>query len=398
MNVLVLRNVDANHFGIVSEIFLAQAVLFEDDVVRLPHGLDFEEAVHALEGNALGLRQEEEDEDNGANHHGGEEEVDTAARRTHGVEHLLREAGDDEVPEPVGCCCSRLTQRASVVVEDLAVDNPGGAVPRGCVEDGPEVEEEDRSNTSGGKRGSGVRVNGVVEDVSSDDEHANCTTSGTDHQKLPATKVIDQDQDPDNGHYSFYHAKDTRGKEGGASTTNTDRSEDARAVVVDSIDSRAVLPHEHYRSEEEAPLNLAVAGCSLERLPEALSDGGSLRFEDRVERGNLLNHVEIVCGQLANPGKVVEGFITAVLGQQPARALFDPESADEKEAGRDELHSEGNEPLCMVGRESLLNAVVDPLEKVLVLCTVEDDSMMDLRNQRDLQLASQARKYRQGGL
>jgi hypothetical protein len=60
-------------------------------------------------------------------------------------------------------------------------------------------------------------------------------------------------------------------------------------------------------------LNLAVAGCSLERLPEALSDGGSLRFEDRVERGNLLNHVEIVCGQLANPGKVVEGFITAVL-------------------------------------------------------------------------------------
>lgn len=314
VNVLVLRNVDAYDFGIVSELFLAQAVLVENDVVRSPDRLDLEETVHALEGNALGLRQEEEDEDDGADHHRCEEEVDTAARRTHGVEHLLREAGDDEVPEPVGCCCSCLAQRASVVVEDLAVDDPGGSVPRGCVEDGPKVEEEDRSNTSGGKRSSGVRVNGVVKDVSSDDEHADCTTSGANHQKLPAAKVIDQDQDPDDGHYSLHNAENSGCEEGCASTTNADRSEDARAVIINSINTRAILPHEHDRSEEKAPLNLAVASCGLERLPEALSDGGSLRFEDRVERSNLLDHVEVVCGQLANPGKVVEGFITAVLG------------------------------------------------------------------------------------
>ena len=313
MRVFLLGHVDAHGLRIVSELFVAQAVLFEDDVVCPPHRLNFEETVHALEGNALGLRQEEEDEDDGADHHGGEEEVDTAARRTHGVKHLLCEAGDDEVPEPVGCCCSCLAQRASVVVEDLAVDDPRGAVPRGCVEDGPEVEEEDSGNASGGKRSSGVRVNWVVEDVSSDDEHADCTTSGTDHQKLPATKVIDQDQDPDDGHYSLHNTENAGCEEGGASTTNADRSEDARAVVVDSVDPRAVLPHEHDRSEEETPLNLAVASCGLERLPEAFANGSSLRFEDRVERGNLLNHVEIVCGQLANPGKVVEGFITAVL-------------------------------------------------------------------------------------
>ena len=97
MNVLVLRDVDANHFGIVPELFFADAFLFKDDVVGLPHGLDLEETVHALEGNALGFGDEEEDEEDGEDHHGGEEEVDAAAGGAHGVEHGGGEAGDEEV-------------------------------------------------------------------------------------------------------------------------------------------------------------------------------------------------------------------------------------------------------------------------------------------------------------
>jgi hypothetical protein len=47
---------------------------------------------------------------------------------------LGREAADDEVPEPVGCSGGGETETAHALVEHLAVDDPGSAVPTGGVE------------------------------------------------------------------------------------------------------------------------------------------------------------------------------------------------------------------------------------------------------------------------
>ena len=129
-------------------------------------------------------------------------------------------------PEPVARCCGSLTETASVVVEDFTVDDPGCAVPRRCVEDGPQVEEEDRGNTARGQWCGGVGVDTSVENVTTDDPHANRATDGTDHQELSASKVIDENQDPDNGEDGLDHTEDTGGQEGGAGSADTDRGED----------------------------------------------------------------------------------------------------------------------------------------------------------------------------
>ena len=129
-------------------------------------------------------------------------------------------------PEPIARCCGSLTETASVVVEDLTVDDPGCTVPRRCVEDGPQVKEEDRGNTARGQWCGGVGVDTSVENVTTDDPHANRATDGTDHQELSASKVIDENQDPDNGEDGLDHTEDTGGQEGGAGSADTDRGED----------------------------------------------------------------------------------------------------------------------------------------------------------------------------
>lgn len=145
MHMLLLSNINTNSIGIVPELLLPQALLLENDAVGLPHGLGREQAIHALERDTLRLGHEEEDEEDGEDHHGGEEEVHAAARGTHVVEHLGREARDDEVlgmalviysasrvsvrgmayPEPVACRCRGLTQGTGVVIEHFTVDDLG---------------------------------------------------------------------------------------------------------------------------------------------------------------------------------------------------------------------------------------------------------------------------------
>lgn len=207
------------------ELLFSGAVLVEDDLIGLPDRLGGEQAVHALERNALGFGDEEEDEEDGCDHHRGEEEVHATSGGAHGVEHGGGEAGDEEVPEPIARCCGSLAETASVVVEDFTVDDPGRTVPRRRVEDGPQVEEEDRGDAARGQRGGGVRVDTGMENVTADDPHAHRTADGTDHQQLSASEVVDKDQDPDDGEYSLDHTEDTRGQEGGASAADTNRGE-----------------------------------------------------------------------------------------------------------------------------------------------------------------------------
>jgi len=87
--------------GVVSELLLFSPDLCNDSLVRIPDRLNSEQTVHALERNGLCLWNEEEDKDDGNDHHACEEHVDAEAVLAHLEEHLRREAGDDEVPEPI---------------------------------------------------------------------------------------------------------------------------------------------------------------------------------------------------------------------------------------------------------------------------------------------------------
>lgn len=81
-----------------------------------PDGLDLEQALHLLQWDTAGLGDEEEGVKEGEEGQRREEEVDAVAP---GLEHLLCEARDEEVEEPVaagGCC---LGEGAEVGIEEF---------------------------------------------------------------------------------------------------------------------------------------------------------------------------------------------------------------------------------------------------------------------------------------
>lgn len=204
--------------------------------MRAPRGLHLEQAVHALERDGLGLGDEEENEDGGEDHEGGEEHVDAEAHR---VEHLLGEAGDDEVPEPVVGGGEGLAEGAGVLVEHLRVDDPGGAVPRGGVEGGPEVEEEDGGDAARVEAVLGVVLRVGDLDVAADEVHAEAAADGAAHEQDAAAHVVDEPEDPDEGEDRLDDAEDARGEEGRVGACDADAAEDGGAVVVDGVNSGA---------------------------------------------------------------------------------------------------------------------------------------------------------------
>lgn len=133
---LLLCNTQTRPIGILAELVLSQQILVMDLIVCLPDRSDLKQTVHAFERDTLRLGDKEENEEDGQDHHRCKEEVDAASIAAHGQEHLRREAADDEVPEPIVGRRRRLTQRSHALVEDLRVEDPWSAVPRGSVECG----------------------------------------------------------------------------------------------------------------------------------------------------------------------------------------------------------------------------------------------------------------------
>jgi len=85
-------------------------------LVSLPHRLDLEQPVNLLQRDSLGLGDEKKGEEEGEERQRSEEEVDAVAHR---LEHLLREARDEEVEEPVARGRRAARQRAEVGVEEF---------------------------------------------------------------------------------------------------------------------------------------------------------------------------------------------------------------------------------------------------------------------------------------
>lgn len=89
-----------------------------EDLVCAPHGLDLEQALCLLQWDTARLGNEEEGIEEGEEGERGEEEVDAVA---HSGEHLLGEARDEEVEEPVAGGGEGLSEGAEVGVEEFLV-------------------------------------------------------------------------------------------------------------------------------------------------------------------------------------------------------------------------------------------------------------------------------------
>lgn len=141
---------------------------------------------------------------------------------------------------------------------------------------------------------------------------------------------------------------------------DTNRLEDGGRVVVDGVDAGTVLEHEKETTDQESPLDLAVAADSQERLPESKTDSRSLLLVCSIDKGDFLNNVKLVACKLADPAKVLQALLTSALGEKPARSLLDPDTADQEKTTRDQLNGKGDKPLLVVRGQSLADSVVDP--------------------------------------
>lgn len=114
----------------------------------------------------------------------------------------------------------------------------------------------------------------------------------------------------------------------------TYRFEDSWTVIVDGIDTRSVLPEEQRASEEQTPHDLLVGSSCLEGLPETNANTTPLFFQSLVNGTNLLNHIDIVLGQLADPAKILDCLLTATASKEPTRRLPDEVATNEQETRR----------------------------------------------------------------
>lgn len=297
-----------------------------------------------LQRDTLRLGNKEVHERYAQDHQAGEEKIHAV---THRVEHLRRKARDDEVPEPVVCGGGGLTQGTRVLREHLRVDDPGGAVPRGGVEGGPEVEEEDGGDAAGGEARVGVvGIRAGDADVGADVPHAEGATGGTDHEELCAAEAVDEPEEPDDGYDCFDDAEDAGGEEAGACSGDADGFEDGGTVVVDCVDAAAVLEEEEHAAEEEAPKDFALfEGC--EGAPEAGADVDAVVFDLCVDGCDFFDDVEVGWGEVADPAEVLHSLFTLSFGEEPAGGFLHPDGAEEKAAGGDQLHGKGDDPLLV---------------------------------------------------
>lgn len=95
-------------------------------------------------------------------------------------------------------------------METYRVDNPGGAVPCWCIDSGPQIEEENSSVTATSDVIEFVlgRFNNV--DVCSNNPHADGARDGTSEKEITASELIDEEEQPDEGHNSLDDTKNTR--------------------------------------------------------------------------------------------------------------------------------------------------------------------------------------------
>lgn len=140
--VLPFNRAQLSTIRIPSKLLLSGPDLLQHHSMRLSNRADGKQTIHVLERQPLCLGHQEPDKCNTDDHHGREENVHAVPVVAHFEKHGRCEAGDDEVPEPVCSGGGGLAEGAGVEVEHFAVDYPDGAVPRGRVEEGPEVEEE----------------------------------------------------------------------------------------------------------------------------------------------------------------------------------------------------------------------------------------------------------------
>jgi hypothetical protein len=200
-----------------------------------------------------------------------------------------------------------------------------------------------------------LRPNNV--DISADHPHANGADDSTAKQEIATAQLVDQEKKPHKSHDGLDDAKDTR-HPADIALRDTDALEDSRAVVVDCVNARSILPEEEHASEEEAVQDRLASGNGLEGLPETDSNCCGLLLQGLIDGGHLFGDIDVGFVELADPAEVGYRLGAAALKEEPARRLADPEGADEEKTRGNDLDGERDDPLLVRGGHMHLDSVL----------------------------------------
>lgn len=182
-------------------------------------------------------------------------------------------------------------------------------------------------------------------DVCTDIVEAESTPESTEHEEVSSTKVVDEEEEPDDGYQCLDDTEDAGGEERGVCAGDTNGFEDCGGVVVDGVDAGRILPEEEGTAKKESVADFAIVHECSEWLPESKTDGCMLMFECGIDCRDFFEHIDVVGVKFSDPAEVLEGFGALTTAHEPAWRFPDEEEADEHQASWDKLDSEWNEPL-----------------------------------------------------
>ncbi len=132
-----------------------------------------------------------------------------------------------------------MSQSSDVLREDLAVIDPWGAIPGWSIEDGPKIEEEHRTYASWWEGTICCWVlDGLCDgDVATDIPQAERTTKSSNHEQIAASEIVDQEKEPDQGHWRLDDSKDTGTQKSWIGAHHANTRKDSWAVVIYRIDT-----------------------------------------------------------------------------------------------------------------------------------------------------------------
>lgn len=89
------------------------------------------------------------------------------------------------------------------------IDNPGSTIPGRSVDCSPQVEEDNGRNASTIQRCAGVIFGLDNTDVGTDDPHTDRSSHSTDKEQIAPSELINQEQEPHEGHNGLNNTEDT---------------------------------------------------------------------------------------------------------------------------------------------------------------------------------------------
>lgn len=299
------------------------------------------------------------DKEEHAETEGTEDEICSVTTPSDSDQHDWDGLSNNEVEEPLGCCSESDVHGTKTSSWNLGNKNPADRTPS-KLEDACEEEDADESNISEGGDRSSCLWWTIVQDKSTDDEHASCLCKRCPEKRLSASERVSSKKKESCASDNLANTVDTSSEETGLGTSNSKTLEDLWCIVIDSVGTGHLLAN-HESDGDESSLSVSWDGphLALEIHEAGPTDQTSLHLKLFGHFFQLHADVRVVGGKVTNANQHSRCLLPVVLLGKETRSLVAQGDTDQHEDSWKHLHSQRDLPL----RVSLAvkeRSIVDP--------------------------------------